>query len=1817
MIHANLQMLRANRQPRLNPLATLLVALALIAGVAALHAQIAPVATVGLTPGWATFGQALPPGAATGGLQVGSLPTQTDVKNTWPDGSIRFAIVTVNATTAGSYAISPALPSTGTIDPHLPTAAVVLTIDGVAYTAALPAAPASDVWLSGPLVYEGRSIVAPASAANGSAHPFVRVIFDTRVYNDGAARVDVSVENDLDTAGAGTITYDVAIAVNGASVFTQDAVQHFYLTRWRKTFAAGSTAFASVTPDVAAFNRAKALPAYLASVVTNVVNAPIAANFGILKSGALDPIMSDHSGRAELAPLPDWTARYLVHKDPAQRAFVLANGDLAGSWPIHVREAEHSKRSGLGTERLVSLDERPGLWLDERAQSDGRDYISGTPLPMREYGTDIPAAGQSPLLPDNAHQPSIAFVPYLLTGDRYYAEEMAFWANYGMLRTYPGDGVRGSQGILQGNEVRGFGWALRNLADAAAYYPEASPVHAYLAEKVVNNLQWLDTYTYSQNPATNAFQILWTDRRPDGGQYIALWEQAYLAHAIDRANQHGFVGGLAHRDAIARFHLRLFTSDPDYPRAQSGAYLIAVGPANPSTPAAFGGTFFSTMAEIWSGTVGQERPFAGFYGPEARLNLMYGIQNGWPGAQAAYDYLWPFIGTTPTGCVSLGGIELPDLTCRSGWALDFSSSTTPTPAPAQLLSPAPGSTLASDHQIFNWNPGIGASRYQLTVGRAQGTNELYSGPVTTNVSAAVAGLPTTGGKIWARLSSFVNGGWLSTDAGYAAAGATAQIDTSPTPAKVGSLIAGTFNDATGHSAQSHLVYAPNAGVWWLFTLSSAHDSLGDHTVRSYYSSGPNLTATTWTAAAPSPHLANVGGATDSVFAGGRSLGAAVLNIGGIDYAHVFASTAYDGQTSSNGHIRARLGATSIAWGTWNNPGSPNTASEWQGPDNSGHPPSAAPSHSSWGNVVGVSTGGFIHHSSVTMDQEVDCNAARSTTADVGAAWSNGFGSNRVGASPPNTTAVIDKSMTFQCKSLAFAPLASDVMLAVYSNGAAAQPYLTNLRFQRSGANGTWTNIAAAGGGNGDVFTTNATVDSNDWTLVPVSTAAVYAFRRNASGTAVDGAKYLPASNAWSPMSPAPPSFAAGQMSRSGAGLFGASDGTNIWLFSINADGASSILFSKFNGAAWTPWATVPGTGSGTQTRSFIAGYPRVVGNQIGLIWTEGNTNFDVMTAALNTDTTGPAVSMTAPADGATVSGTAVTVSAAASDNAGVTGVQFKLDGANLGAELTSSPYTMTWNASAAANGVHTLTAVARDAANNTATATAVTVTVNSDRTPPTVSLTAPSSGATVFSGTAVAVAATAADEVGVVGVQFLLDGSPLGAESTTPPYTATWDTANASKSVHLLAARARDAANNQTMSAVVTVTVAEPVPVDTVAPTVTATPKPGTFTAAQSVTLVASEPAAIYYTVDGSAPAAVSTRYAAPIAIAATTTIRYLAVDPAGNSSTGLLLYTIDSAPPGPGPTIRVNFQLPSAPVPAGYLKDGGLAYGDRGNGYSYGWNADNTAQMRDRDSAQSPDQRYDTLAYMQRAPNADASWEIAVPNATYVVHAVAGDAAYFDASYGILVEGVLTVNGTSNSASRWVEGTSTVTVSDGRITIRNAAGATANKICFVDITPVAPPPPPTPTPIRVNFQPSSALVPAGYLQDGGLAYGDRGNGQSYGWNADNSAQMRDRNSPVSPDQRYDTLAYMQRPANPDAVWEIAVPNGTYLVRAVAGDSDYFDLLYRIAVEGVLTVNGTSSSASRWVEGTATVSVSDGRLTIRSAAGTNANKICFVEITPK
>ncbi len=189
------------------------------------------------------------------------------------------------------------------------------------------------------------------------------------------------------------------------------------------------------------------------------------------------------------------------------------------------------------------------------------------------------------------------------------------------------------------------------------------------------------------------------------------------------------------------------------------------------------------------------------------------------------------------------------------------------------------------------------------------------------------------------------------------------------------------------------------------------------------------------------------------------------------------------------------------------------------------------------------------------------------------------------------------------------------------------------------------------------------------------------------------------------------------------------------------------------------------------------------------------------------DMTPPTVSITAPANGAKVSGV-VAVTANATDNVSVASVKFEIDGAVVGAADLAAPYAYSWDTSKSSNGPHTLTAIATDGAGNSTTSATVAVTVNNngaDKTPPSVSITAPAASATV-SGT-VNVTATATDNVGIASVQFQIDGVNAGALSAAAPYALAWDTTKVADGNHQIDAIAKDTVGNTTTSAAVTVKV--------------------------------------------------------------------------------------------------------------------------------------------------------------------------------------------------------------------------------------------------------------------------------------------------------------------------------------------------------------------------------------------------------------------------
>jgi glucose/arabinose dehydrogenase len=150
----------------------------------------------------------------------------------------------------------------------------------------------------------------------------------------------------------------------------------------------------------------------------------------------------------------------------------------------------------------------------------------------------------------------------------------------------------------------------------------------------------------------------------------------------------------------------------------------------------------------------------------------------------------------------------------------------------------------------------------------------------------------------------------------------------------------------------------------------------------------------------------------------------------------------------------------------------------------------------------------------------------------------------------------------------------------------------------------------------------------------------------------------------------------------------------------------------------------------------------------------------------------------------------------------------------------------------------------------------------------------------------------------------------------------------------------------------------------------------------------------------------------------------------------------------------------------------------------------------------------------------------------------------------------------------------------------------------------------------KINFQPVGSFVPPGYLFDVGAPFGQRANGQTYGWSSDLRSQARDRNSMLSPGQRYDTFIAMQDSSAPNATWEIAVPNGFYQVHLVAGDPSLVNSTFKINVEDTLALDGVQTNALRWMDTIVVVHVTDGRLTISNADGAVNNKINYVEIRP-
>ncbi|QAU35986.1 hypothetical protein EKL02_05630 [Janthinobacterium sp. 17J80-10] len=527
----------------------------------------------------------------TGKLADGSaLPLQVDVKARHADGSVRHAIIsavlpqlagsqtqTISLAKTASSGASPATSPTTLTNAGF-TAGVTVTIGGTTYSAS-----ASDLlksgtvttWLSGPLVNEWL-VSAPLKTAGGVAHPHLSARFAIRSYaGQNKAKVDVIVENGWAyEPGPQDFTYDVQVQVGGQAVYSQNALTHYHHARWRKSFWWGTAPQTHVKHNTAYLIGSRAVPNYDQSVtvsqaaLANLKSSFDAAPNGPMGNGIATAYMPTTGGRLEIGLNPGWGAMTILSMDKRAKDVTLAMGDLSGSWPTHYRDKV--------TGRPISLVDYPNMTLYP-ASADSYNATANRQEAMPNCATVC----NNPNVVDASHQPAFNYLPYLLTGEHYYMEELQF---YSMWNVGVGNPVYRNfgNGLVHSDQVRGQAWSLRNIADAAYILPDADPMKAHFASILNANIAWYNS-TYTNNAGANPFGVL-----TNGYAYsynsetgIAPWQDDFFTSVIGRAAERGFAGAPALLAWKAKFPAGRMT-DPGYCWIMGPIYAFNLRPTNAS-----------------------------------------------------------------------------------------------------------------------------------------------------------------------------------------------------------------------------------------------------------------------------------------------------------------------------------------------------------------------------------------------------------------------------------------------------------------------------------------------------------------------------------------------------------------------------------------------------------------------------------------------------------------------------------------------------------------------------------------------------------------------------------------------------------------------------------------------------------------------------------------------------------------------------------------------------------------------------------------------------------------------------------------------------------------------------------------------------------------------------------------------------------------------------------------------------------------------------------------------------------------------------------
>ncbi|CCG40540.1 RIFT barrel domain-containing protein [Magnetospirillum molischianum] len=415
---------------------------------------------------------------------------------------------------------------------------------------------APPLWLSGPVAREA-VLVAPLRDETGSPHPLLSARFYLRTYATGALRCDVVIENTW-TYGItpGTVFYDISIARDGTEIYQHEGIGHYPNARWHRVVWSDGDPGVTVRHDLRALSASKAILNYDSTLTANP--GALEKESERLRKADTTPLgnafiihyMPMVGARDDIGPLPRWTALWLISQRQSQKEVMLANADAGGSPPIHFRDAK--------TDLPVSLEDHPDISL----------------FYNRGHNADIrpePSYALTPWTPETNHMPSLSYVPYMVTGDLFYLEEVQFWANWALGQADPDWHREKSRGLMHANEQRGQAWTLRMLGQAAYITPDAHPMKHYFTARLKGNLDWyLNNVVH--DPAASPLGFYMDRFHAD---QIAPWQLDFMITTLGGLAEQEVPGADEFLRALARFTVGRWTSEAQgYCHAHGPAYWL-------------------------------------------------------------------------------------------------------------------------------------------------------------------------------------------------------------------------------------------------------------------------------------------------------------------------------------------------------------------------------------------------------------------------------------------------------------------------------------------------------------------------------------------------------------------------------------------------------------------------------------------------------------------------------------------------------------------------------------------------------------------------------------------------------------------------------------------------------------------------------------------------------------------------------------------------------------------------------------------------------------------------------------------------------------------------------------------------------------------------------------------------------------------------------------------------------------------------------------------------------------------------------------------